>query len=662
VRRSLGDIGTYRPRELAEYLADNVLTLQPPRVQEFLLRTSLLTRLSAPLCDAVMGWHGSQDTLLQLERSGLFLRSLDSELHWFKYHTLFSSCLSEQLRNVSEDSVAEVHHRAAEWYREKGLYEEAIYHAIEVGDYSFATDILDLWSSRLIADGHLTTVERWSDYLPLSEVRKRPSLMIKIAWALIFLRRQQKLRPILEVLEQKAGTGDVCKTTNPDVILSMAAVMWDDLPKAFAIVDRVKIFEYRPEGFAAFELGAAANLTGYRELTAGNFEKARECLALARAFSEQASASLSGGYSVGVAGQNLIVQGQLGVALERFRTGMQEQRPYLDKSFSSASMVACYIRALYEANELDEAEALFGQFHESIADSVLLDFLAVAYIAMARVHDARGRAAKALEVLDEAENIGHTNKWPRLIRVVNWERVRRALLRDEIDRAESIAERIPRDAERATPSDRILFSEDTEGDVIGAIRLALRKGKPDDALRLISDELALAVAQGRVQRQIKLHILEALAQKKKGVDNAAHRCLRRAIQLAEPGRFIRSFIDEGDEVVALLAEEHQSLARGSKVQPTPQELTGFLHALLQAAGLDPGKSAESGDAQPLEPLTDRERQILIFLANGVSNKEMASRIFLSENTVKFHLKNIYSKLAVSSRLQAINAARQMGII
>lgn len=666
VRKSLGDLGTYRPRELAEYLADNVLTLQPPRIQEFLLRTSLLPRLSAALCDAVTGWHNSQEILVYLERSGLFLRSLDPELRWFKYHALFSSFLAEQLRSASEATILEVHRRAADWNRENGNYEEAVYHSIEIRDYGFAADVMNIWFTQLISVAQLITVERWIEHLPLQEIEKRPDLAIKIAYALVFLRRDQKLRPILDILQRHENAGDIRHTTDPNIVCSMAAIEADDIENAFKFVQRADVRGQDGEGFSAFELGAGANLTAYFAVAAGNHEEARELLGLARAHNERSGATFSGGYTFGLAGINFMAQGLLAPALERFRAGMAEQRFYLDKSFASAALVSCYVLALYEANELDEAEAIFTQFHDTIAESVLLDFLAVAYISMARIHDARGRTDKALEILDEAENIGHSSRWPRLIRIVNWERVRRALLRGEINRAESIAAAIPRGRPPRMPEDWILFSENTDGDVIGEIRLALHKSQPDQALRLLTPELASAQSKGRVRRQIKLLVLEALAHKFKGTDNASHRSLRKALELAAPGRLIRAFLEEGDTVITMLQEEYRTITPDAAGQEAALGASAaFIATLLNAAGVCCNKSASGTTTQPgplTEALTDREKQILIYLGNGVSNKEMARRIFVSENTVKFHLKNIYSKLAVSSRLQAINAARQLGII
>ncbi|MDB5986488.1 MAG: ATP-dependent transcriptional regulator-like protein [Nevskia sp.] len=661
VRKSLGDLGSYRPRELAEYLADNVLTLQPPRIQDFLLKTSLLTRLCAPLCDAVTGWHNSQEMLLFLERSGLFLRSLDSGRQWFKYHNLFSSFLSEQFREASEESTEVVHRCAAEWHRHNGFHEEAIYHAIEVHDYAFAADVLNTWASRLTADGYLMTVERWSDHIPLEQLRQHPALLVKTAYALVFLRRHKKLKPVMEMLERAPFTG-VRRLVNPDVVRAMAAIMNDDIRLAFQIISTVNVRNQDPEGFDAFELGAAANLSGYMAMALGHFDDARECLALARAYSDRMNATFSGGYSIGVIGANLLIQGLLREALERFRASMAEQKTHFDKSFASASMVSCYIWALYQANDFDEAESLFAQYHDMISDSVLLDFLAVAYLSMGRIHDARNRPEKTLELLDEAENIGYINKWPRLIRIVNWERVRRALMRGETDRAQSIAVRLQQDRPVDDSAEWILFSEDAEGDVIGEIRLCIHRGDCEEAVRLLDQALAAPQSQRRVHRRIKLLVLNALAHLRNGASSSARRSLRAALELAEPGRFIRPFIEEGDSVVELLREEMLTNRAHLAEDEVPSSAMLFVEELVEAAGIDVNRSHAQGELQPLDPLTEKEKKILAYLSNGVSNKAMARQIFLSENTIKFHLKNIYSKLAVSSRVQAINAARQMGII
>jgi LuxR family maltose regulon positive regulatory protein len=628
-------------------------------MQAFLLRTALLNRLSAPLCDLITGRNDSQEMLQQLERSGLFLRALDPELRWFKYHALFSSCLADQQRALSADAALEVHRRAAAWYLEQGIYQEAVHHFVACREFAQAADTMNRWTSRLIAGAHLSTVEHWYGQLPFEQVAQRPDLAIKTAYALVFLRRHQKLRPLRTLLEQRQASGEIESTTNPDIVLSMAAVCADDVPEAFDIIARVRVEGREPSGFAAFELGAGANLVSYRDLALGDFERARHHLALARAYSDRGDATFSGGYTTGITGVTMLLQGQLGEALDCFRRGMAQQRMHLDGSFASAALVSCYLWALYEANQLDLVEALFAQYREAIADAVLLDFLAVAYVPMARTHDARGRPAKAMEVLDEAESIGHANGWDRLVRMVQWERVRRWLASGAVERAQALAERIEPNA-APFPEAWRMIADDVEGESFGRIRLAIHSVDIDTASTLLAAEFTQQ--RDRINRQIKLHLLDAMLHERKGAHNAAHRSLRKALQMAQGGGFVRCFIDEGESVLQLLREEYQSIMEGAGGREAQFGADrAFVEQLLQASGTDLSR-APAAVVQPLEALTDREKEILVFLANGVSNKEMAGRIFVSENTVKFHLKNIYSKLAVANRLQAISAARQLGII
>jgi len=662
VRNSLDDLGTYSPRELAEYLADNVLTLQSPRAQDFLLRTSLLTRLNADLCDAVMGWTDSQNMLMHLERSGLFIRSLDVDGRWFKYHGLFSAIMSENLRKMSEEAVLEVHARAARWHLTHSLYEEVVYHSLGCRDFTLAANTLNVWASRLVASGQLMTLERWSDSIPFERIVERPDLAIKVAYSLIFLRREHKLRPLLDFLRRHIDAGDIVHTTNSRVALSMAAALEDDIPAGVVLAEplELQLHDRGAGGFAAFEIGAASNLLSYRDIARGDFEGARKRLALARSSSDRGDATFSGGYALAMSGLCLIYQGQLREAVERFRKEMSEERAHIDGSFASAALASCYIWALYEANDLDAVEAVFARYHDGIAESVIPDFIALAHISMSRTFDARGRPDKALEVLDEFEKIGHDSAWMRLIAMADWERVRRALIAGDIDRARAIATHIAPSNESGADQ-WITISEDLEGEALGRIRLAVHTLEFAVASNRITRELQRQ--PNRTYRQIKLHLMGAQLKQREGMHNAAHRSLRKAVQLAKPGRYIRCFLDEGDCVIQLVREAYQNIFGSVNREDVDLDANqAFIEELLAASGTDLTRTPTQANRPPIQPLSDREKEMLIFLANGISNKEMAQKLFVSENTVKFHLKNVYSKLGVSSRLQAINAARQLGFV
>ena len=657
VRRLLGDFSSARPRELVEYLADNVLAMQPVDVQEFLLRTSLLTRLNAPVCDAVTGRTDSNSILLWLERSGLFVRSLDLRQQWFEYHALFASILSEEQYRRSESVALEVHGAAARWHRENGNYEEAIHHAVACRDFALAVDALDQWSSRLVADALLVTLERWCDQIPFDMIARRPGLLIRNAWALIFLQRRDKLSPLLPLLSQIPLPHDISATTDPTIVLSMAAIARDDASNAFRIVDKVPIAERRAEPFAAFELAAAANLTAYRQLAYDDFEGVRDCVAVARMQGERGRAAFSQGYTVAIAGVNLLEQGCLGDALDRFESAMCNERKYVDRSHAAAALASCYLWALYEADALDDAEFIFGQYQDIILESAVLDFQAVAHLSIARIHDIRGRPHKALAAIDQAEAIAYANDWPRFLRTLGWERARRAILRGDRERAELIA--APMAPQAAAKPEWLQFSEDLEGETLGRIRLAIYCGIPDLAKKLLKQEFVMR--RHRPFRQIKLNLLDAQLHYRMGERNLAQRSLGKALKLAAPGGYARCFLDEGSEVLEMLREEFKNTVDSGGRQVPLATDRSFVERLLRASGERIEASNPKGPVLVV-PLTDREQRILTFLANGVTNREMASRLFVSENTIKFHLKNIYSKLEVGSRVQAIASARELGLV
>jgi LuxR family transcriptional regulator, maltose regulon positive regulatory protein len=656
VRKTLGSESARAPRELAEYLAENVLALQPPRVQEFLLRTSLLARLSAPLCDEVLGCSDSREMLLHLERSGMFLRCIDPQSGWFKYHNLFSSILAEQLRLHRPDAAQDVHRRASHWYKENGVYEDSVQHAVVCHEFPTAAEALNLWSSRLVADGQLRTVEHWYERVSFQEVIARPQLAIKCAYALVFLRRRQRARPLLDFLSRYSGRADILETTDPNVVLAMAAIAADDIPTAYSISGRVPLNQRDAEGFSAFELAAAANLRGYCALAAQEFEAAREYLALARVYNEHVDATFSRSYTIAVTAVALLIQGELQEAIQRIKAGLAERRLAVEKSSASAALFCVYIWALYEADEPESAEAVFLQNKEAISETARTDFIAVAYLSMARIHDSRAHHSKADAVLSEAESIGHQSGWPRLVSTIKWERARRLLVRGLAPQAESIATSAR--IESTLAREWIPFANDAEDAEFGEIRLALAQGHFSTAQWRI--QAALKRQRGRVLRKIKLHLLSAVHGARTGDNSACRRELRTGLRLAQMGGFVRCVLDEGDPVLRLIKSEYRALLDSRGATAIGQELE-FMQCLLERSGTGLAQLPERSPTS-LQALTDRERELLVLLANGTSNKDVANRMFVSENTVKFHLKNIYAKLAVSSRVRAITAAREIGLI
>lgn len=665
VRQSLSKGRAHHLRELADYLADNVLVRQEPRIQEFLLKTSLLERMSAPLCNTLLERSDSDEILALLERTGLFVRRVESDQRWFTYHALFSTFLRDHLRVAHPNAVGELHRRAADWHRVQGRYEDALHHYSSAGEHSLAADVFELWADRLVPDGHMVTVDRWSDSVPIEELEKRPGLVVKIVWALTFLSRHRKLGPLLRLLRAipiASGT-----TGDPRVALSMVAIIEDDLahtPDPIATIDTSVAGDTR---FRSFELSAVANARGYHAMAAGNFDDALRFLARGRALSDLAGATFTWAYSIGKTSLTLISQGQLQEALAQFRTALSDPRMYVDESVSTACLACGLIMALYEADDHDLAMTKFRQFHEIISNAGIHDYLVIAYRAIARIHDLRGEPREALAILDEAEQLAYSGQWPRAVRLIGWERVRRELLAGRLDRAQIIAGRIEEDGCSAG-SDWIRISEDADDTVIGRIRLSIHAGQSKDALHMIHVCLRQATLRSRVHRQIKLHVLAALAYKAVGNDNLTHRSIENALHLAAPGGYLRALLDEGEGISQLLLE-HLKLRANANDSGMATRTYAFLASLIGSSNPDvqlppAGRSEQTGSvsAPAIEPFTEREKKILSMIVNYMSNEQIATAMFVGRDTVKYHLKNIYGKLGVRSRLEAIRLVREKGMV
>ena len=459
VRASLKVGRVHQVRELADYLADNVLARQEPQVQEFLLRTSVLARMSAPLCNAVLGRNDAQEVLSLLERTGLFVRRVESDQRWFTYHALFARFLQDHLRAATPGIEVDIHRRAARWHRDQGSYEEALHHFSSAGDHAEAADVFEIWADRLVPDGHMVTVDRWSDSVPIEELAKRPGLVVKIVWALSFLSRHRKLAPLLRLL--RAIPPGSTMNGDPRVALSMVAISEDDLEHTPDPIADIDTSVNSPARFRNFELSAVANARGYHGMAAGRYDEALRWLARGRALSDLAGATFTGAYSIGKTGLTLVSQGQLQEALTQFRTALSDPLMYVDESVSTACLACGLIMVLYEADELDLAMNQFSQFREIISNAGIHDYLVIAYRAIARIHDLRGEPAEALAILDEAEQLSYSGQWPRAVRLMGWERVRRELLLGRVDRAQIIAGRMEEEEARAD-TDWIRISEDAE--------------------------------------------------------------------------------------------------------------------------------------------------------------------------------------------------------
>jgi len=646
-----------QPQQLTDYLADNVLSLQERELQTFLLQTSVLNRLSPDLCNHITGRGDAREVLLDLEQAGLFLRSLDSYGQWYKYHTVFADFLRAHIGRTNPEAVRRVHRQAADWFETHELPEYALDHLVALGDHERAARVLDRWAAQLIPKGHLATVARWLDRIPDEVILADPALTVKMGWVVTFLRRQAQLPPVLWTIERNCRREVPESRHGSHVVASMIYILQDDLERSEQAASRAIVDEMAASSFESFECGAAANVLAFAALCRGDFESAHDYLVQARAHGEMSGTVFSWGYSLALIGADALVRGRVNDALNQMRQGAEDKRLEEDGSMASAALSAVMMDALYEANELDQLATCYEHFRD-VQDAALPDFLMAAQFARVRSLDAIGEHAQGDALLDQLATLAYAGGWRRLIRIIGWERVRRELIAGRLEHAHKIASRIP----PATPTQStevMRFNEDINDEVIGRIRLALHDGRGRDALERVRQALPVAEASGRVRRQIRLMILNALALHCDHDRDEAQAELTRALELGHAGGFVRAFLDEGQALAKLLSATVKQEAPHwpDALRDYARDLLKHLkHARLQ------GSLAIQPARELIDPLTEREEEIVALVAAGASNKAAAGKLFVSENTIKFHLKNIYSKLGASSRIQAVQIAREMHLI
>ncbi len=638
VRASLAEPQGLPPRELSVYLSENVLALQAPEVREFLLATAPLETLTVELARHVTHRDDAHLLLARLERAGFFVRAHEADATSFRYHPVLAQMLIAQLEARSPDEVRSIHHRAADHYATRGESAGVVRHAVACGDFERAADALDVWSSELVASGRLATAERWFDQIPSAYLATRTSLCIKAAYAKVFLRRLQRLESLPRLLAQ-CPKGALAETRDPSVVLTLLDVcVRDEFP------DEPALGEQPPPaacgGFAAFELAAKHNLSAFRAMLLGDYTRGQEQIALARAYGEYAGASFSSAYTDSLASASRILAGDLRGALVEQRSALARSLSEDEDAVASAVLIASHVWALYEADELSEAASLFERHRHAIARATVPDLLIMSYASAARAHEALGEAARARALRDEVRAIARAQGWPRPRAAIDWDEVRSLLRAGDVARAQALASRLEPPGRPLPPY--VVWAEHVICPGFVLAELSIARGELQRVEGLLSAELERASVGA--YRELQCAMLRAELGAARGTKGVARQSLRKGLRLAADGGFARIVREASDRLAPKLGEFAM------------EEGGSLAAATLEAPPSDaPTAPNEVG-------LSERELEVMHWLADGASNRDIARAMFVSENTVKFHLKSVYAKLQVDGRVQAVRAAQRLGVI
>ncbi|MCG3208959.1 MAG: HTH-type transcriptional regulator MalT [Anaerolineae bacterium] len=691
-------------RYIIDYLAEEVLAQQPSHIRTFLLHTSILNRLNGPLCDAMLGrtnglatgpatagsqavpgpGAASQEILEYLDQANLFVIPLDSHRRWYRYHHLFADFLSAHLRQTVDPGLQiELHRRACRWYASQGFTSEAINHALDAGDTTEAMRLIESVIIDLLVGGEVVIVSGWLDRLPEALILERPRLGLGKGWSAVMLFQWDEVDKYLTAAETVLAGMDV---NDPDRSQGWDARAIENMQGEAAAMRAMLVGSQKnrtEEAVALCEQALeklptdtpnSATARSIIYMTLGNGYEALGKL-------DQASAALEQALAISLPTNKIIIsltvlsnlarlqeeQGKLQRAAEYYSRAINlvEQKNAEQASpFPAARWTYIELAELNrEWNNLEEAKRLLTiavDLKQQV--NILGGNLAIAYLVLARILQAEGDIAGALDAIQQATELTSPTSpvmlWVAAVQARLW------LAQGNLAAAAQWGQTSTLLLDNLLDS-RIDHHFHLPGEYLTLARIFMAQEQFEPAEQIIDRLKTAAQATGRNGRLVEIFIVEALLRQAQGDIEAALSTLAGAVALAEPGGFVRIFADEGRAMANLLQQ-----LKNRAVGLNPRYLDKLIGACLNLpqpeapAPAGPALAPPKPAAQSLliEPLSDRELEVLQLVAEGYSNREIAEKLFITVGTAKTHTINIYRKLDVNSRTQAVARAQEMDLI
>jgi LuxR family maltose regulon positive regulatory protein len=659
-------------RHILDYLMEEVLLSQPEGIKQFLLKTAVLERLCAPLCDEILeisDWRletkqapvislQSQQILEHLETANLFIISLDEERQWYRYHRLFADLLRQRLAQTEPAQIPILHERASVWFEANGFLEEAIHHALLAGTADKAAGLIEQMAETMLMRSELVTLMRWLTALPETELAKRPLLSFYYAWALIMEGRSQaEVETVLRYIQAEGASSEMA------LVSSLRALLYGDGTTAVALAQEALT---QLDSEQTFLQAVTTWVLGLALLFRGDLDQGVQTLEQAVAISQEAGNLTIAAVSLG----RLANQAWRGGDLHRARRIYEQvlvlatdeaERPLPIAGEAHIGLARIY----FEWNDLEAARqhaetglALTERWREVSA--------VAGYIWLARIQQIQGQPEDAANALDRARQIARQSEGTQFDDMaVDISDAFIQLLQGDFKKVESLCTSwdLPEEVDTGALKQRDDLIEGHlrkyQFTILARLRLAQRC--PAEALALLLPVLSDVQRQHRCDLQIENHILTALAYEQIGDKAQADYHLNKALTLGEPGGFVRMFIEAG--AGEILKRQKEELER---MKDEGGRMKDYLQKLLAAFDQSTPSTAQSLIINPqsslVEPLSERELEVLTLIAEGLSNREIAAELVLSLPTIKWHTSNIYGKLGVGNRTTAVARARELQIL
>jgi len=662
-------------RYIVDYLVEEVLQRQTEKVRTFLLRTCILHRMNGALCDAVTGEPGGKTVLQSLDRANLFVVPLDDTRHWYRYHHLFADMLRARLQDERPDEVTELHRRAGHWYDKNGQPTAAVRHALAAGDVELAADLVELAIPELRRNRQDATIRGWLDVVPYDVVRMRPVLAVGLIGGLMvggeFDGVEERLRDVERWLRPAAEDGAAPVSPAARMIVvdegefaripGAVEMYWAALAlMAGDVAGTLRHAQLAIERAAEDDhvtRGGASALSGLALWGSGDLEAAH------RAYSVCVEGLRRAGHLSDILGCSItladirITQGRLNDAHRTYEQALElaaRESPTVLRGtadmYVGLSQIACERGDLSSATQLLQRSEELGE-HRGLGQNPYRW-----RVAMAMVREAEGDRAGALSLLEEAQRVYMGDFSPN-VRPVPALRARVLIAqgrwREALDWAREQSLSVDddpsyvREFEHITLCRALLARYTSDGDQDGL----------DNAARLLGRLLAAAAAGGRTGTVIEILVLQALVRFNSGDTAGALEPLVESLSLAEPEGYVRIFLNEGPPISALLSALVRKRSGWSYVR---RLLTAASETTENVATTTP--SRRSGTPGLVEPLSERELDVLRLLTTDLDGPGIARRLVVSVNTVRTHTKSIYAKLGVNSRRAAVRRAAELNIL
>lgn len=675
-------------RHIADYLVAEVISRQPAQVQRFLLHTSILTRLNAQVCNAVLDIQNSQDILEALERANLFLISLSSTRTWYRYHHLFANLLYRRLTADPSVNVAALHRRAAQWHFDHNMVEDGIEHSLLAQDYAVATERLHrLIDDEILAKGRFKLFLDWMDRIPDQHLARYPKLIFYQVFQLWEMQRLDQFYQKLSLIEGMLGpipdnvTGLDAQTASHYGILSVIKGVVNC--GSFAVEEASLCFQRAlrllPEE-SAFWRNLSIGATGFCLRIKGEYAEADKHFARVLEFATEAGL-LWLRFQYGIARVQVSrALGRLTTALRTCDSLLQldaeqgRQLPYAGVAYAMMGEL------LYLTGDLAAAEERTRQGLDLVTKDGDARHVADSYYNLARIHVARGELPEAVEVMDRLiMALGRLATPPSALLIARAYQASVWVACGELDRARRwMADPGDLPGDLPLPGDRFA---DVRGlpyfGVYCTVYEPVEKSIRFIRFTLARMELATGNAQAALQRldallhdethgediffQTQLMLLKAVALQAVQKPHQAVETLIASIKLFAPEPFVQLFLSYGHPLRDLLEAARDLLASKPDLAAPDARVWTFVESVLARMPKPQAPSAGSEQPSPAE-LSPREIEVLLALARGVSYGEISDDLMISLNTVKTYLKRIYSKLQVNNRLQAVNRAKELGLL